>query len=637
MPQPTGAPDFKSLRDAFLSRAGIDDLRSEFEFDLDELSPEQVFDALDDGQEKTRQAIRREIWWACEPKEPNANHYAVAAMLAAGVKVWTPNFDTMIETAARRQGFEIDAIAPGASLEATAPALYKPHGTFPFPGDPPQEPPRHDYDLLFQASRVWLLDEDWAEKLAADVRGQDLFLFGYRGADPDLTPVLLESFKDARSVTWWEFPGDAFTRLQQLLGDTKVKLEAGNPSQGLLALGQTLAPHPTPTPSKREPPRPMAPLDFKPSNVSLAQLLGQLRGPGVARSYLAKALFFDRGIRKLPLFLKLLRSAGYDIRWVRAPLMAALGALLRLPGMHERPVLTELYATLLDSRPIRRSDRRAIERLRAGPSADRPQILTRIASIEKLHGEFMQAAADAECSLSALRHERRPALEAMTIYILAWTYRQRGEFGRRAAVVERYEDRMPHIGFNWAAWLQLDQALVSLHAGMTDGARKRVDSPFMEYARRLIRHPMFQLDDDLTRVLVRWHEDGPDEIDLLLGEILERHPIPRFTRPAFTAIDTMIVLGDHARASRATDTMRRCLDKARSRTCSDLQLAEIELIEVVASEDRARLERLRMQVEKREFGLISRTVDAVISSLEERPQDDGAVIYRPELPLAGCY
>jgi hypothetical protein len=636
IPPPTGAPNFEELRDSFLSLAGIDDLRAEFEFDVDELSPEQVFDALDDKREETRRAIRRQLWWACEAKEPNPNHHAVAAMLAAGIRAWTPNFDTMIEAAALRQGIEIEVVAPGNRLEVPGPALYKPHGTFPFPGDPPREPASHDYDLLFQASRVWLLDEDWAEKLKADVRDRDLFLFGYRGADPDLTPVLLEAFEGARSVTWWEFPGEFFERLERMVGSSNVKLEAGNPTEGLLALGQALAPHSIPPPPARKPLRPNVSLDFKLSNVSQAQLLGQLRGSAVARRHLAKALLFDRGTRKRPLLVKLLRSAGYDIAWVRAPLMFALGGLLRLPRLKERPLLAALYATLLDSRPLRRSDRRTIERLRSTPSAAKPQVLTRIASIEKLHGDLARASSDAEQSLAVLHHERHPALEAMTVYILAWTYRQRGEFGRRAELVKHYEGRMPHIGFNWAAWLQLDEALVALHAGNAAKARKRMESSFMEYARRLIRHPMFRLDDDLTEALVRWHEDGPEGIDAALEEILSHHPIRRFSHPAFTAVDTAIVLGDHARASGDLGTMRHRLRKVRGRTCSDLQLAEIELVEVAASGKRTRLERLRTQAARHDFGLIAQTVDAVAASLEGREQT-GPVFYRPHLPLAGGY
>lgn len=636
IPPPTRAPNFEQLRDSFLSRAGIDDLREKFRFKLDELSPEQVFDALDDKREETRQAIRREIWWACEPKEPNPNHYAVAAMLAAGVKVWTPNFDTMIETAALRQGIEIEVVAPGSQLKVPGAALYKPHGTFPFPGDPPREPARHDYDLLFQASRVWLLDEDWAQKLAADVRDQDLFLFGYRGADPDLTPVLLEALEDARSVTWWECPGDSFDRLERIVTNSKVKLVAGNPSEGLLALGQKLAPHSVPAPPHREPLRPASSSAFELSNVSRAQLLGQLRGAAVARRYLAKALFFDRGVRRLPILVKLLRSAGYDIALVRPFLMATLSGLLRFPRLRERTLLAELYATLLDARPLRRSDRRAIARLRSTPSASRPQILTRIASIEKLHGDLEQASTDGERSLSALRGGRNPALEAMTVYILTWTYRQRGEFERRAALVRKYEERIPHIGFNWAAWLQLDETLVALHVGDAAEARRRMNSPFMEYARQLIGHPMFRLDDDLTNALIRWHETGPEGIDTLLEEILSRHPIRRFSRPAFTSVDTLVVLGDHARVEGNLMAMRRRLRKARKRTCSDLQLAEIELVEAAATESRGQLERLRLQSARQGFGLIAQTLDAVVTELEGREQV-GPVVYQRHLPLAGGY
>lgn len=635
VPQPTGAPDFKKLRDHFLSVAGVDDLREKFELSLEELSPEQVFDALDDDREETRQAIRQQIWWACEPREPNANHYAVAALIGAGVKVWTPNFDTMIEAAASRLEIELQVVAPGDSLELSGPVLIKPHGSFPFPGDPPREPIRHDYDLLFQASRVWLLQEAWAEKLKADIHDRDLFLFGYRGADPDLTPVLLDAFEGAQSVTWWELP-ENLERLQRLVANSKAKVEGGDPSRALQNLSQMLAPHTTPPISKRKPLRPAGSLEYELSNVSKSQLLGQLRGSRVARHYLAKALLFDRGTRKLVIFIKLLRSAGYDIPWVKAPLIIVLSGLMRLPRFRKRPMTAGLYATLLDSRPIRPSDQRAVARLRGIPIAKDPRILTRIASIEKLHGNLKRATDDAKQSLSDLQRGGSPALEAMTTYILAWTLRQRGEFAPRAALVDRYEDRMPHIGFNWAAWLQLDQALVSLHAGMPDDARRRMNSPFMDYARRLIRHPMFRLDDDLTRALVRWHEYGPGGIDTMLEELLRRHPIRRFTRPAFTAVDTLIMLGDHARATGERSAMRRSLAKARKRTCSDLQHAEIELVEVVASEDRARLERLRKQAVSRQFGLIARNVDSVVASLEDRRQDKN-VIYRADLPLAGCY
>src|SRR5438270_9529083 len=79
-PAPSDAPDFRALRNRYLQLVdpGID----VGQFELDELSPEQLFDALDDGRPELRAALRRELWWLCEPGEPNANHYAVAALVA---------------------------------------------------------------------------------------------------------------------------------------------------------------------------------------------------------------------------------------------------------------------------------------------------------------------------------------------------------------------------------------------------------------------------------------------------------------------------------------------------------------------------------------------------------------------------
>lgn len=214
VPAPTSAPDFRALRNLFLSLADPELDTSAYE--LNQLSPEQIFDAVDDGREAFRAAVRRELWWLCEPNEPNANHAAVAALLGRGACVWTPNFDTMIERAAARVGGEIATLVPGSSvINAQTTELRKPHGSFPRSGDPPTEPASHHYELLFQASRVWAMQDDWNALLQADICGRDVMLFGYRGADPDLTPALLSAFAEARSVHWWEFPGtDNYSRLQ---------------------------------------------------------------------------------------------------------------------------------------------------------------------------------------------------------------------------------------------------------------------------------------------------------------------------------------------------------------------------------------------------------------------------------------
>jgi hypothetical protein len=96
----------------------------------------------------------------------------------------------------------------------------------------------------------------------------------------------------------------------------------------------------------------------------------------VPRRFLIRAIFLDRGAKKLPLLLKLVRSAGYDIPWLRTPILTVLAILLKTPRARSQPKLAELYATLLDSRPRRPSDRRAISRLRQTPFAERPRHAT---------------------------------------------------------------------------------------------------------------------------------------------------------------------------------------------------------------------------------------------------------------------
>jgi SIR2-like domain len=638
VPPPTGAPDFRALRNRFL-RFADPDLDPE-RFELDELSPEQVFDAVDDGREELRATVRRELWWLCEPNEPNPNHYATAALLGAGVTVWTPNFDTMIERAAARLSIAVGAVTPGSPVAApqAGPRLLKPHGTFPYTGDPPREPGGHSYRLLFQASEVWLLDDDWTRLLLDDLEGRDVLVFGYRGADPDLTPIMLRGFERSRSVTWWELPTSRnLPRLERLLdGLAAARVSAGDPSAALQGFAQRMAPHRVPSPRGVALRRPPSLGDVELSHVAKAQMLGQFRGSAAARRHLRRAVLWDPPENRGLALFRLVRSMGFDIPWARQPLLWAVGVALRVPRLRDRPRVAELYATLIDARPIRPGDRRAVRRLLALPGASRSEILVRVASTEKLHGELDAAIAHAHAAMRDIERRRRPRLEAMAVYNLAWIYRQRGDFARRSRLVEQYGDRMPHIGFNWAAWLALDEVLVALHFGDVTRARQLMTSPFLTYARSLIAHRMYRLDDALNAVLLEWHERGPGGIDLRLKEILEANPLRLLRRPPFTAVDTLIVLADHSRAVGDRSGMRGHLRRARRRTCSALQLAEADLVEAAGSLDRGRVVAVRDSAARRGFGLIEQTAEAVLADMAGRAAPT-PVVYRQDLPLAGIY
>jgi hypothetical protein len=234
-----------------------------------------------------------------------------------------------------------------------------------------------------------------------------------------------------------------------------------------------------------------------------------------------------------------------------------------------------------------------------------------------------------------MARRRRPRLEAMALYNLAWTYRKQAQFARRAELVERHRDRMPHIGFNWAAWLALDDVLMALHLGDVAAARERLSSPFMAYARSLIAHPMYAIDDAVANALVRWHEHGPSGVGAELHEVVGRHPMRPFARASFSAVDALIALADHARAVGDADAMRRRLRRARRRTASALQIAQVELVEQVAAGDRRGVTRVRDEAGRSGFGLIAATAGAALAFQDGTPTSE--VAFAPELPLAGIY
>jgi len=635
---PSGAPDFRRLRDFFLTP--IIGNRAE-NIDMTHLSPEQIFDALDDGRRRFRSDVRAAMWWECEAREPNANHYAVAALGAAGARVWTPNFDTLIERAAQRLGVQWYVVTPESSRSDTPAAvppgalvLFKPHGSFPFTGDPPQEPPAHDYPLLFRASDVWTeLSGQWRERLVSDISGRDLHLFGYRGADLDIVPVLARAIPHARTVEWWERAEEpeSVSRLRVLFADAaRFRVRVGDPSAALQQLASPVLP--AQLPRSRQLPRQPSRMRVHYTNTTRASVVGQFRGAGAARYYYARALLLDpRPLRRSAAW-HLLRSAGFDIRVVGAAIIVALRSLTRISRFTRSRRTWELFAALVDAQPLRPCDRRDLRRLENAPESDRAEIQIRLASKRKRTGELAAARAHAERALSDIYRstEARPRLEAMTVYNLAWILRQQWDVRERSQLVERYRDRLAHIGFNWAAWLRLDDALMALSLGDIAGAEGALSDPFLRYATDLIGHPMYTTDDQLARTLLRWCARGPAGVESELAAVYRSERSGRW--PPYRATNTLLLLADHARATGDAARMDGYLAQA-LRSLSSLQRTQGELVAAVAREDERALSGLRKNAEDARFGLILATLDAVHRTPEHGRAIVPPVVWEPRAPL----
>jgi SIR2-like domain len=118
---------------------------------------------------------------------PNAAHHAVAKLAALGTKVWTVNFDPLIEQA--DPSIEVAAWPEDPYPSA---GLVKAHGTL-------------GGHLIVAADQVLSdLPTLWRERLGRDVSGKTVVFLGYSGRDLDFQPIWNEVLTGAKEVLWFE-------------------------------------------------------------------------------------------------------------------------------------------------------------------------------------------------------------------------------------------------------------------------------------------------------------------------------------------------------------------------------------------------------------------------------------------------
>jgi hypothetical protein len=150
--------------------------------------------------------------------EPNIVHRALATLADEGARVWTVNFDELIEAAAP---VRLDVCAwPDAPRPAT---LFKPHGTL-------------SGRLIIGADQVLTgLRDDWARALADAVAGRVAVFVGYSGRDLDFRPLWHDILPTARRVVWFARPDpDAQATIEQSIGVPVEFHSHDNPSRAFV-------------------------------------------------------------------------------------------------------------------------------------------------------------------------------------------------------------------------------------------------------------------------------------------------------------------------------------------------------------------------------------------------------------------
>jgi SIR2-like domain len=188
---PAGLPVFDWLRDDVLRQLRLSQYVPGARFDHDPLTevaaglvPEPFM------LELSRSGIDVQAWLSrvLSRGRPNAAHHALAQLAAHGARIWTVNFDTLIEQASDQA---LGCIAWPRDPAAGAPVM-KPHGSV-------------GGSLIVTAAQVLVgLDERWLARLRADVQGRLAVFLGYRGRDLDFQPVWDEILDTASGVIWFE-------------------------------------------------------------------------------------------------------------------------------------------------------------------------------------------------------------------------------------------------------------------------------------------------------------------------------------------------------------------------------------------------------------------------------------------------
>lgn len=251
----SGLPLFGQMRSAFVTNlleviGPTDDAKGR-EGRVDALTaamaPEALLGALDDAGVDVDSAIVQ--WFNDAAPQPNGIHRLAAAFLERGARVWTPNYDTMIEESLQ-QGKDVKVVS--FPRLPTREGLAKPHGSLPDRVDGKWPHPstwRNGHRLAFAArDLIRELPSEWRDRLLIDLSDRDVHIVGYAGQDVDLFLPLHEGLMAARSVHWYTTEDEdklhrpefqrilqrfSFLELDSLrreLGDGRVVLIDPNPS-----------------------------------------------------------------------------------------------------------------------------------------------------------------------------------------------------------------------------------------------------------------------------------------------------------------------------------------------------------------------------------------------------------------------
>ncbi len=450
------------------------------------LAPEYAVSLLDDDGKGPREYICERM----QNARPSSEHFVLAEALRHGACVYTPNFDSLIESAvdfpvsiAIRRSLEDD---PGSAH------ILKLHGTCP--------------EIAVRAEDVMLsITGPWADRFLSDCRTADshLVVWGYRGADPDLAPLVREGAALATQCTWIAFSQNDLDRVRTFIGNsdhTSVVCAHSQTGQARRLAAAILDP-------KGE-----VDLNIDDNRIegseshysyvirhraTKARALGHLGGVRIGRRAWWIALFSGDRAAVRPIG----RSYLFDSRLVQtATLMCFPPVALRRPSNQ----LWNVILTAAEGRGARSTDDRLVRdvqvarrQLAAKEQRMSTEVAARAVSMMRRRGLLLRA----QHALDELEQSIREHGEVVTAtwrgrlaYERAIILRSRGEIDLAHRTLSSIDtENIAIVGANWSMWLEDEKCALAVWREDTVLARKHF-SRAQELASAYGEHPRSTID-----------------------------------------------------------------------------------------------------------------------------------------------
>jgi hypothetical protein len=474
-----GLPLFPSLReelyhDVLKWRLLTPTARRRLQGALNLLAPEYSISLLDRPGEDPRGYVCSRM----SVGVPAEEHHLLASALDQGAIVYTPNFDTLIEQAARDRPFVTASVTRAGGGPGQA-RLLKLHGSCP--------------DILVSAEDVLApVDPLWSTRFLHDCSRPDttLLVWGFRGVDPDLTPLVVQGAQAAARCVWIAYSDDDAKRSQELLeaiphatalsaheNENEVWRMARE-SLGATAPRRDHASTPTPPRSEHHDYR----IRRKATRASAISHLGSARLGKLA--WLEVALSGDRTGWK-----QLIRSCLFDIRFVQA---LTIPLLARRLSRGLGPGKVNVLLTAMEGRGVRADDDSTIQQLLEirpfGNQLSSMETRARLATHLRTRGRLSAA----EDLLDEIAHDAksRDALNATwrgrLTYERAITQRLAGNLSAAEQTLRSVETAATSVvGANWSMWLEDEWCALAIEKEDAAAARTH-----LHRARQLAAAPL---------------------------------------------------------------------------------------------------------------------------------------------------